>query len=508
MGNLHHFHPATMMPDPRRTPHSFSLVSAVKLIVSAPDGLQDITRHRECYSIGGLIAGGYLEYEPTLQALTEAAMAMPTYDKSKPWRNVDKLVHKSVKRGMGRPRTLPEDVPIPPYTDEEFEALLRLMERDGAEAESAKTETANETKTKTKTENSYGGARPGAGRPPNDKPPPPPRPPPPPEAEYAVLVCAADIPMRATDWLWEGHIAVGALELLTGLPGLGKSQLQISLIASITNKLDWPNGDKAVRQGKVIMLTAEDVLDQTVIPRLVAAKVDLSQVQILKCIRKNNRNEQFLLAEDLDKVERAISRLGDVALITLDPITAYMGGRIDSHKATEVRSQLGPLKDFAERTNVAVSAITHPPKRASNTKALDQFIGSQAFIAAARIGHQSVPEMKEDDEGASKPTGRVYFTNVKPAPQHVRMPTLAYRVAPAVVGADPETGEVVTSPYVVWDLGDIDLSPDQAIAAANGTGNSRVATVRKTEKFLEKLLANGPVDSKVVVRQGAKAGFS
>ena len=57
---------------------------------------------------------------------------------------------------------------------------------------------------------------------------------------------------------------------------------------------------------------------------------------------------------------------------------------MDSHKATEVRAQLGPLKDFSERTNVAVSAITHPAKNA-NAKAIDHFIGSQAFILPLRV---------------------------------------------------------------------------------------------------------------------------
>ena len=37
----------------------------------------------------------------------------------------------------------------------------------------------------------------------------------------------------------------------------------------------------------------------------------------------------------------------------------------DSHRATDVRSQLTPLKKLAERTEVCFSAVTHPPKNAS-----------------------------------------------------------------------------------------------------------------------------------------------
>ena len=56
--------------------------------------------------------------------------------------------------------------------------------------------------------------------------------------------------------------------------------------------------------------------------------------------------------EDLVEVEKTINEIGEVALVCIDPITAFMGGKMDSHKATEVRSQLGPLKDFAERNDV------------------------------------------------------------------------------------------------------------------------------------------------------------
>ena len=108
--------------------------------------------------------------------------------------------------------------------------------------------------------------------------------------------------------------------------------------------LKWPDGASAIAPMNVIMVTAEDALDQEVVPRLIAAGANLERVHILKCIKADNRRRQFLLAEDLDELQRAIKQIGDVGLITIDPITAYMGGKMDSHKTTEVRSQLGPLQ--------------------------------------------------------------------------------------------------------------------------------------------------------------------
>jgi RecA-family ATPase len=197
----------------------------------------------------------------------------------------------------------------------------------------------------------------------------------------------------------------GAQELLSGLPGLGKSQVQISYIACVSAGLTWPDGSKAIPPANVIMLTAEDTLDQEVIPRLIAAGANLERVHILKWIRRNTKRHQFLLGEDLDALEHIVTKeVSEVALVTIDPITAYMGGKVDSHKTTEVRSQLGPLKDLAEQTNVAVSTITHPAKSTSQ-RAIDQFIGSQAFIAAARIGHVCIEEFAKSMESKARRPG-------------------------------------------------------------------------------------------------------
>ena len=143
-------------------------------------------------------------------------------------------------------------------------------------------------------------------------------------------------------------------------------------------------------------------------------------------------------------------------------------GKIDSHKTTDVRSQLGPLKDFAERYEVAVSTITHPAKNASQ-RAIDHFIGTQAFIAAGRIGHVCVEEMKIDvDSGNSVPTGRILFTNAKNNPG-VKRPTLAYRIVGGlIVGQDPRSGNNIEASRVVWDKEPVNITADAAVAAASG----------------------------------------
>ena len=316
------------------------------------------------------------------------------------------------------------------------------------------------------------------------------------------LVRASTIQMRAVQWWWPGHLARGELEILTGVPDIGKSQVHCSYIAHMTTGRDWPDKAKGPPASDVVMLTAEDNTAHTVCPRLVAAGANLDRVLILNKIRKDNRNRMFLLQEDLDVLEHILTGDPAIGLVTIDPITAYLGGKLDSHRATDVRNQLGPLKELAERCNVAFSAITHPAKR-PGAKALDHYIGSQAFIAAPRIGHICIWEVEESESGQPRPTGRALFAT----PKHniyFAMPTLAYRLVMVDGGVDTETGTPISVSRVEW-AEEVPLSADQAIAAATPIAAKASSNV---VAFLFDILANGPVAKTIILERAAVRGFT
>jgi hypothetical protein len=76
------------------------LVRAVRLIMTAPQGAQEETRHRQAFFIGTLVAVGAVDYDVAYRALAAAANAMPAY--GKPWRDLEEKVEASLKRGMGQ----------------------------------------------------------------------------------------------------------------------------------------------------------------------------------------------------------------------------------------------------------------------------------------------------------------------------------------------------------------------------------------------------------------------
>jgi putative DNA primase/helicase len=88
------------------------------------------------------------------------------------------------------------------------------------------------------------------------------------------------------------------------------------------------------------------------------------------------------LQADLELLEREITRIGDVGLVIIDPVSSYLG-KTDSHKNSDVRGTLEPLGEMAARLRVAAVSVTHLSK-SGGTSAINRFIGSIAFVAAAR----------------------------------------------------------------------------------------------------------------------------
>jgi hypothetical protein len=219
----------------------------------------------------------------------------------------------------------------------------------------------------------------------------------------------------------------------------------------------------------------------------------------------------FLLGEDIEVLERAIKDIGNVCLVAIDPITAFMG-KMNPNSVTDVRGQLGPLAKLAERTDVAFTTITHPPKHATQS-AIDGFIHSGAFVHAARVAHMCIPEMKNDINGAV-PTGRNLFTHVD-GNLSKRLPALAYRIEEEFVQRPTPPGdrrariqaelERVETVCVFWAAEPVDITANEALSATTHKGPS---LPEQADSFLKELLAAGAAPSTEVYARGYKKGFS
>ena len=200
----------------------------------------------------------------------------------------------------------------------------------------------------------------------------------------------SDIQAKPIHWLWKGRIARGKVSLIAGNPGLGKSQITASMASIVSNGGKWPVDRTECKAGQVVFLSAEDDPADTIRPRLEAAGAVLNKIFIVDAIKDMNGDGEpvkrsFNLKTDLSKLGHLMDELNEVALLVIDPITAYLGGT-DSHKNADIRALLSPLGDFASQYDVAVVCVSHLNK-SGGADALMRVSGSLAFVAAARAAY-------------------------------------------------------------------------------------------------------------------------
>jgi len=303
---------------------------------------------------------------------------------------------------------------------------------------------------------------------------------------------ASDLKPEKLVWVWPGRIPEGKLVLLGGPPGLGKSQLTAFMSAVVSNGGAWPCGEGSTIPGDVIFMSAEDGIQDTIIPRLMAAGADTRRIHIVASATKpdGTGRKTFSLKTDVDLLEAKAKEIGCVRLIIVDPISAYMGGS-DGNGNVETREVLEPLADMANRLRIAVVAVTHLNKGgAGGQSALNRFAGSIAFVAAARAAF-AVIEDSEDDE-------RRLLLQAKNN-LGAKCKGLAFRMEQRLIEGD------ILSSNIFFESDHVSQSIDEALTASESRGVAGGQTGKEdVTEFLNEILANGPVDV-LMVEQAARA---
>lgn len=249
-------------------------------------------------------------------------------------------------------------------------------------------------------------------------------------------------------------------------------------------------------KGNVILFTAEDDIEDTVIPRLVAAGADLDRVHIIGMTKNpDGKARMFNLATDLQLLKEKIEKVGDVAAVIIDPVSAYLGvGKLNNSSTTDVRGMLAPLTRLAEDKKISIIGIMHFNKKADVTNAMLRIADSLAYVAAARHVYVVV-----DDAENEKARLFVKAKNNLAPDKHAQR----FMVGLREVGRDPDTQEPIWAPHVVWDSQHVEVTATEAMEAAEGSGTKRAAQW-EAEDFLKSKLAHGAV-SKEEIEDEAEA---
>lgn len=281
-------------------------------------------------------------------------------------------------------------------------------------------------------------------------------------------VCLHDVETEEVSWLWHDRIPFGKMTIIEGPPGIGKSTLTLEIVARSSWGDALPGGD-TIAPVTCLILSAEDGLGDTVRPRLEAANANLFQIHALTGIQT--------LPDDVAALEAFIVR-NQIRLVIIDPLNAYLAGKIDSYRDHDIRRALAPLAQMAERTGCAVVVVRHLKKDSSGGTAINAGSGSTGFNGQAR----STLLVAAEPENPNELVLAMVKHNLAPKAE-----SLKFSLVTAGNGR----------PRVDW-IGYSPHSADELIAAGRDQEDS--GPLEEAKMLLSEWLRNGPVPKAKIVK--------
>lgn len=289
----------------------------------------------------------------------------------------------------------------------------------------------------------------------------------------------AKLKPRNVEWLWRHMIPIGKITILDGDPDLGKSTLLFDLAARVSGDGIMPDGSQGIN-GHVLILSAEDDAEDTIINRLIAANANLERCHTITAIG----TEPPRIPAHIEHIKKHLQQ-HHCRLLILDPLTAYLDADFVSDQ--KVRTALHPFAQILHECRCACTALRHLNK-GNGTKALYRGGGSIAIIAAARAGFV----VAQDPDN---PKARVFAqTKHNLGPQ---MPSLRY------------TLEWIDSQHacrVAWVPGTCSLTADDLLKPPDD--DAKKSQTQEAIDFLQDYLASGPKKAKEIHDDAAKHKIS
>ncbi len=298
-------------------------------------------------------------------------------------------------------------------------------------------------------------------------------------AVVARVVWSAEVESKDVVWRWPDWLPQGMFVLLQGDPDIGKSHLALAIATALSLGLPLPGDDREREypQMKTLIFSAEDSREYTLKPRLERMGADHSQIAY--AVSASDERHHFSLTQDLAIIEGLIISHG-FKLLIFDPLNGYLEGT-DGHRDIDVRTALAPLAELADRHGVIVLGLRHMSKNGAN-RSIAAGAGSMAYTAQARSEMQA----GIDPENAARRVLASNKNNLGPKPKSVGY-------------------EIDAEGYFHW-LGKSDVTAADLNRHDNQGGGG--GPLKEAKEFLAEVLANGPVDSKELVKDAAAQGIS
>jgi putative DNA primase/helicase len=297
-----------------------------------------------------------------------------------------------------------------------------------------------------------------------------------------TAIPASTVKPVAISWLWPQRFPM-KMTLIAGKPDNGKSTVALDMVARTTIGADWPDGAKnTLGPRDVLMAGAEDDLNDTVVPRLMAAGADLKRIQFIHHIRtqefdekdqKKSEVRRLQLAADIKKLKLAIEANPQIALVVVDTLTSYFGD-VNANADREIRPVMDELAKAFNDCRACFLGLIHHNKK-SDVDALQKILGASSVAGSVRAAYGCSRDPENKDE--------FYFAHVKGNVTKKRG-GLKYKMG-------EKTIDGITSPYIEW-LGEIEEDANAVMALERESRDQNKKGVDKARLFLPLALEKGP----------------
>lgn len=193
--------------------------------------------------------------------------------------------------------------------------------------------------------------------------------------EVLEAVWLRDIQRKPISWLWKPYIQRGAINILTGDPGVGKSTIVCELVAALSTGRPLP-GQAPLPRMRCWIMNAEDGKEDTISWRLHNQGADPDHV----LVTDKKRTIDALRAKEITR----ICRENKIEFLCIDPMQSWMGKDLNMHQANETRDWGDILRGIALDCDLAVLIARHRRKAGPGDNKLMGGLGSIDITGYAR----------------------------------------------------------------------------------------------------------------------------
>lgn len=281
-----------------------------------------------------------------------------------------------------------------------------------------------------------------------------------------ILRNLADISPEAVKWLWEPYIPYGKITIVEGDPGEGKSHFTLAVATAVSlGKATLPYCTR-IDKGKILLVSAEDGLADTIRPRLDRMGADINQIQAIDGLFTfDEKGVAWLEGFIFDCEPR---------LVIIDPLSSYMGRELSANQGNHVRNVMSMLHGLADSYNVAMITVRHLNKT-GHLKSQYRGAGSIEYLAAARSCLLL---------GCNQDTGERAIIHQK------------HNLSPAGMSIAYD----LTADGFVWG-GESKLTADDLLSPGDS------GKLGEAEDFLIEMLTDGPVEQRLIEQERNKRGI-